>query len=69
MAITKIEVLLSLNTDTYIHRGRILMSHMHEITNKNRPVMRFIEKVCFCSRDLKSSVSNKPGGLFFDYID
>lgn len=45
------------------------MSQIHEITNKNRPVMRFIDKVCFCSRDLENSVNDKIWGLLFDYIE
>lgn len=49
-----------MHTHTHPHTHRILMSQMYEITNKKGPVMRFSEKVCFCSWDL-SSMNNKPG--------
>ena len=41
------------------------MSHMYKITNESRPIMKFIEKFCFCSRDLENSVNNKHEICFF----
>lgn len=63
MVMTKIYVLLFLKT--HKHTSRILMSHMYKITNESRPIMKFIEKFCFCSRDLENSVNNKHEICFF----